>query len=247
MKITIFNGSPRAEKGNTHFMVKAFIEGAEKAGAVTNNIFLSKKKINPCMGCFTCWLKTPGICVFKDDMPTLLSEVLTSDIIVFAFPLYVDNVSGQMKIFMDRLMTLADPRITKDENGESRHQKRYDQPSPGVVVISNCGFPEYSHFQVVSLLFKRFARNLHSKVLGEIYRTEGELLCHKRLLLKPVQFKYKKLLIKCGEEIVKNLKLSEKTKKTLQKELVPKDFYVKEANKYIQKRLTQIQSKPKKV
>ena len=237
MKITVFNGSPRAEKGNTHFMVKAFIEGAEKAGAVTNNIFLSKKKINPCMGCFTCWLKTPGVCVFKDDMKSLHSEVLSSDIIVFAFPLYVDNVSGQMKIFMDRLMTLADPRITKDENGESRHQKRYDQPSPGVVVISNCGFPEYSHFQVVSLLFKRFARNLHSKVLGEIYRTEGELLCHKKLLLKPVQFKYKKLMNKCGEEIVKNNKLSQKTISALQKQLVPKDFYVKEANKYIQKRI----------
>ncbi|HPA63122.1 MAG TPA: flavodoxin family protein [Spirochaetota bacterium] len=243
MKITVFNGSPRAEKGNTHFMVKAFLEGAEKAGAVTNNVFLSKKKINPCMGCFTCWLKTPGICVFKDDMPALLSEVLTSDIIVFAFPLYVDNVSGQMKIFMDRLMTLADPRITKDENGESRHQKRYDQPSPGVVVISNCGFPEYSHFQVVSLLFKRFARNLHSKVLGEIYRTEGELLCHKRLLLKPVQFSYKKLMNKCGEEIVKNNKLSQKIITALQKQLVPKDFYVKEANKYIQKRINEIQSK----
>ena len=237
MKITVFNGSPRAEKGNTHFMVKAFLEGAEKAGAVTNNIFLSKKKINPCMGCFTCWLKTPGVCVFKDDMKSLLSEVLSSDIIVFAFPLYVDNVSGQMKIFMDRLMTLADPRITKDENGESRHQKRYDQPSPGVVVISNCGFPEYSHFQVVSLLFKRFARNLHSKVLGEIYRTEGELLCHKKLLLKPVQFKYKKLMNKCGEEIVNNNKLSPKTISALQKQLVPKDFYVKEANKYIQKRI----------
>ena len=237
MKITVFNGSPRAEKGNTHFMVKAFLEGAEKAGAVTNNIFLSKKKINPCMGCFTCWLKTPGVCVFKDDMKSLHSEVLSSDIIVFAFPLYVDNVSGQMKIFMDRLMTLADPRITKDENGESRHQKRYDQPSPGVVVISNCGFPEYSHFQVVSLLFKRFARNLHSKVLGEIYRTEGELLCHKKLLLKPVQFKYNKLMNKCGEEIVKNNKLSQKTISALQKQLVPKDFYVKEANKYIQKRI----------
>ncbi|HOU83372.1 MAG TPA: flavodoxin family protein [Spirochaetota bacterium] len=246
MKITVFNGSPRAERGNTHFMVKAFLEGAKKAGAVTNNIFLSKKKINPCMGCFSCWLITPGVCVFKDDIPSLLSEVLSSDVIVFAFPLYVDNVSGQMKIFMDRMMTLADPRITKDENGESRHQKRFNQQSPGVVVISNCGFPEYSHFQVISLLFNRFARNLHSKVLGEIFRTEGEILCHKRLLLKPVQFSYKRLLMKCGEEIVKNNKLSMKTKEALKKQLVPKDFYINEANKYIQKRLDETQFKTKK-
>jgi multimeric flavodoxin WrbA len=235
MKITVFNGSPRAEKGNTHFMVKAFLDGAESAGAETENIFIARRKINPCTGCFSCWLKNPGVCIFKDDMPELLQKFLASDIIVFASPLYVDNISGQTKVFMDRLVPLADPLITQDKKGESRHKKRYDQPPPKLVIISNCGFPEYSHFQVISHLFRRFARNLHSRVIAEIFRTEGELLTHRNIILKPVLFRYRKLMEQCGREIAAQKTLSQKTKNSLKKQLVPSGFYVREANRYIEK------------
>ena len=74
MKITVFNGSPQAENSNTNVMVEAFLEGARKGGAKTENIFLTHKKIHPCVACYCCWLKTPGKCAIQDDMAELLQK-----------------------------------------------------------------------------------------------------------------------------------------------------------------------------
>ena len=174
VKITIFNGSPRAENGNTHVMVEAFMKGAIQAGAEVENVFLSKKEINHCRGCFSCWLKTPGKCVINDDMAELLEKFVKSDVVVFATPLYVDNVTGIMKNFMDRIIPAGDPHFEKDRGGECVHVIRSEK-IPKLVVISNSGFPEQSHFQVLKLLFKRIARNMRTEVIGEIYRGGGAI------------------------------------------------------------------------
>ncbi len=237
MKITIFNGSPRAEAGNTHVMVEAFMKGARKGGAEVENVFLAKKEINPCRGCFSCWLKTPGKCVTKDDMAELLDKFVSSDIIVFATPLYVDNVTGIMKNFMDRLIPGGDPHFEKDEGGECVHIIRTEK-RPKLVVISNCGFPEQSHFQVLELLFKRVARNMRTEVIGEIYRGGGAILKDAPLVLKPVIRKYKKLLQKAGKEIVENERLSEGTRSKLEEQLIPEERYIAEANEYFDKLLS---------
>lgn len=231
MKITIFNGSPRAEAGNTHVMVEAFMKGARKGGAEVENVFLAKKEINPCRGCFSCWLKTPGECVIKDDMAELLKKFAGSDIVVFATPLYVDNVTGIMKNFMDRLIPGGDPHFEKDEGGECAHLMRSEKRVK-LVVISNCGFPEQSHFQVLELLFKRVARNMRTEVIGEIYRGGGAILKDAPLILKPVISKYKKLLQKAGKEIVENQRLSKETRLKLEKPFMSDDRYIAGANEY---------------
>jgi len=230
MKIIVFNGSPRGEKGNTHIMVEELLTGAKEAGAEVENVFLVKKNIKYCLGCFDCWTRTPGKCVIEDDMEELLPKFINSDIVVFATPVYIDNVTGIMKTFMDRLLPTADPHFERDANGEYRHRSRYEK-YPKIVVISNCGFPEQSHFQVLSLLFKRVARNMHSKLIAEIYCGGGEILKQKILILKPLIGKYKKLLRRAGKEIAENLRLSQETITKLEKPIVPYDQYIKGANK----------------
>ena len=230
MKITCFNSSPRKDKGNTHIICEEFLKGAREAGADTDYIFLSDKTIHHCKGCFYCWKKGKGKCTIDDDMSNLLEKFINSDIVVMATPLYVDNVSGIMKNFIDRLIPLADPHFEKDINNETRHVKRYEK-YPKIVVISNCGFPEQSHFKVLRLYFRRLARNMHSEVIGEIYRGEGELLNKNILLLKPIIWNYKKLLRKAGKEVVEKYNITESLQKELEKPLISTDRYFKGANK----------------
>jgi len=234
MKIVVFNGSPKAERGNTHVMVQEFLRGAEEAGAECENVFLAKKRIESCLGCYTCWMKTPGVCVHKDDMPELLSKYIAADILVFATPLYVDNVTGIMKMFMDRLIPVGLPEMEKDEHGETRHLQRYPK-SRKMVVISNCGFPDQSQFQVLQLYFRRVARNMHSEVIAELYRAAGGLLTIPDDRLRPFVESYKALVRKAGAEVVKNGKLSSETAGELERPLIPTpnfaDAFIEEANR----------------
>lgn len=233
MKITVFNGSPQAEKGNTNVMVEAFLEGARAAGAETENIFLAHKLIHHCAACYSCWLKTPGKCAIRDDMAELLPKIYASDLVVFATPLYVDNVTGIMKNFMDRMIPVADPHFEKDAGGECRHKTTSKVPK--IMVISNCGFPEQSHFQVLRLLFRRIARNMSTDLIAEIYRGGGAVLAEKSLVLLLPLRHYKSLLRKAGGEVVKHGKISDDLQRELEKPMIPDAEYIKGAAAYFDK------------
>lgn len=222
MRIVAFNGSPHAEKSNTHVMVDAFLAGARDAGADTENIFLARKKINHCLGCFSCWLKSPGTCIQADDMPELMKHYLSADVVVFATPLHVDNVSGTMKDFIDRLLPLGDPHFEKDPEGEVRHVSG-PKKDPRFFMMANSGFPEQSHFQVLRLLIRRMARNFSTDVAGEIYRGGGSLLQEEEL--KPLVDAYKVVLRTAGSELVKDGKLSPETIRRLEEPLIPAPNY----------------------
>jgi multimeric flavodoxin WrbA len=236
MKITAFNSSPRGAQGNTYVMVDSFLAGAKAAGAETEQVLLVEKNIKPCRGCFACWTKTPGRCVIKDDMAVLLEKVVASDIIVYATPLYVFNVSGLMKNFMDRKVVLVNPHFNLDESGVCRHLKQANQ-IPKYVIISNCGFPDQIHFNVLHEFFKVYAYQSNGKILAEIYRGEGELLTNAPAILQPVIQHYQKLLEEAGSQIVKNSQLTPELITELNQPLIPYDMYIQEANKQFDEKL----------
>jgi multimeric flavodoxin WrbA len=229
VKITAFNGSMRGSRSITHLIVNEFLEGAANAGAEVENVFLVKKKIAHCRGCLTCWIKTPGICMHKDDMAPLLEKYLESDIIIMATPVYIDNVTGLMKDFMDRLIPVMDPRFEPDENGETRHIKKHEK-YPAIFVISTCGFPEQSAFQVLRLLFERIGRNMDAEFLGGIYRSGGGFLAVEEPALAPMIDEYKGLVRQAGAQIAEKRKISAETAEKLEQQLLPTDLYNTQVN-----------------
>jgi len=101
MKILAIHGSPRTLRSTTRQLAQFVLDGAAETGAETEMIDLCDLRITPCTACEGCSFN--GICVFEDDMPALVERMKEADGIVFASPVYIDNVSGQMKIFFDRL------------------------------------------------------------------------------------------------------------------------------------------------
>ncbi|MTI69301.1 MAG: flavodoxin family protein [Firmicutes bacterium] len=231
MKIVVINGSPKGKASATNVMSKSFLKGAKEAGAETVNIFLSEKRIEHCKGCFSCWFNNPGKCIIDDDMKEVLKLAKGGDVFVLATPLYFDNISGMLKVFMDRMIVLGDPHMEKDQNGETRHIDSSKNSVPKLVLMSNCGFPEREHFQVISHWIKRAAHHMHTEVIGEIYASQGPLLTTSEKGLQPIISAYKKNLEKAGKEIVKNLKLSESTRAAINKNFIPNEIYLKETNR----------------
>ncbi len=221
MKITAFNGSPRAEQSNTNIIVQKFLEGAQSAGADVDNIFIINKNINHCNGCFSCWFKTPGQCVFNDDMKELLDKYISSDIVCFATPVYSWNVTAALKNFADRLIPFRRP-VTTQSDGNYDMEARIVK-SPDVVVISNCGFPGENNFDTIRQVFKSINPIL------EIYRNCGELLKTNNLEIKVSVEKYLEHVMEAGFEIV-NSNVSDNTKIKLQRELISPDKYLKMLN-----------------
>ena len=94
-------GSPR-RRGNTATLVDAALEELERGGCECTRIVLADKRIEFCSGHVFCGERP---CPHDDDMAGILEQVYAADGLLLATPIYYENVSGQMKTFMDRNAT----------------------------------------------------------------------------------------------------------------------------------------------
>lgn len=217
MKILAINGSPKGGSSNTWKLTRRFLEGmreglaetqgkglraqrprsqdgwTEETGIEIEEIQVNRLEIRPCLGCFSCWDKTPGKCCIQDDMREVIQKLLWADVTVWSFPLYYYTVPGGLKNLIDRQLPMVLPFMADNQEGtgSGSHPSRYDMDGKRHVLISTCGFysAEGNYDGVCSLFDHICGKDAYTAVFcgqGELFRVPelsqrtGEYLEHVR-------------------------------------------------------------------
>ncbi len=99
-KVIVISTSLRVGS-NSDMLADRFVEGAQAAGNEVEKISLAGKSLAFCKGCLAC--QKLGKCVIDDDANAIMQKVLGADVVCWASPIYYYEMSGQMKVLIDRM------------------------------------------------------------------------------------------------------------------------------------------------
>ena len=100
-KVLVISSSPRPNS-NSRELANKFVLGAKESGHDVELINICKEKINYCLGCGKCY--SSGVCIQKDGFNSIARKVEEADVLVLASPVYFYSMSGQLKVFIDRMV-----------------------------------------------------------------------------------------------------------------------------------------------
>jgi len=197
MNILVLNGSPNLDKGTTGTVTKTLEKGLNKTNPTITTKYAYKLNVNPCQGCFSCWSKTPGQCIHKDDVEQLLPLVADSDILILATPVYVDGMTGPLKTLLDRLIPLIKGRVELRDD-HMRHLVRNNVKKGKIVLVSTSGFAEMDNFGPLVTHVKALSKNLGRNYAGEVLVPSAWYYKYDEKVLGPSS----ELIESAGEELV---------------------------------------------
>ncbi len=100
MKIIIINGSHR-KNGATALILHEMYQKLETYPNAEIQFYnVADLNLKYCVGCCKCYKN--GKCIFNDDIEKLSGAIETADGIIIGSPTYASNVSGQIKVIIDR-------------------------------------------------------------------------------------------------------------------------------------------------
>ncbi len=188
-------------------MLNHLVKGMNEVGAKIEMVNLCETNIKDCIGCFTCWTKTPGTCIHKDDMTVdLFPKWLASDIVIYATPLYNFFMAGTLKKFIERTLPSFLPyfKVYKDRMYHPLRQK-----IPAIVMLSVASMPDKSQFDALSTYIRLYCDAPGGKLLAEIYRSASEVM-----MMPFMQEKVKDIIAatrRAGQELVQSMQISNNT------------------------------------
>lgn len=90
--------------------------------------------INGCLGCFNCWVKTPGRCIIEDSYTEMPKYILEGGTFVIITKIKYGCYTSYVKNIIDRSIGILLP-FFQIVNGELHHLPRYNNSALKFIVI----------------------------------------------------------------------------------------------------------------
>ena len=227
MNVLLVRGNPR-KNGFTQYLVDRFATGLREAGAQVTDVDLTAEEyvLQPCLGCYHCWLVKPGQCVHHDPMEKLLPVILEADVLVCATPVYYFAMSSYLKAFFERAFPLTAEGLEPSKMGLLRNRLR--EPAKWrhkkFISITVGALRSRDAYEPINQTFRLIADTLGMELGGQLTRPESHLLPYK--LSKPMTLKrVESAFLKAGYEAGTTGQLSAKTMVDAELSLSPDEKY----------------------
>jgi len=184
MKVLLVRSNPR-KSGFTQYLTDLFAEGVRETDAELVDVDLTTLSIQPCVGCYHCWIVHPGQCVHSDAMNDLLRVVVEAQVIVCATPLYYFSMSSYLKAFFERLLPLSAQGLENSRLGMHRNRLRYPEQwgQKTLITIVTGALRNAAAYEGIQVTFRLIADTLEMELGGQLIRPESYLLPYR--LSKP--------------------------------------------------------------
>lgn len=161
MKVVLLNGSNN-KNSPEYMVVSSFILKLKENNWSVKSYDLFQEEVATCIGCFGCWLKTPGECVLSDIGQEIIKDAAQADLLILFTPVTFGGYSFHLKKVVDRLIPNILPFFTKI-NGEIHHKLRY-KSMPKFMVFGSVAAEEtgLNNKKTFKALVKRNAINFHA-------------------------------------------------------------------------------------
>ncbi|HNQ67644.1 MAG TPA: flavodoxin family protein [Bacteroidales bacterium] len=172
MKISVLNFSLR-KTGRTSKVFYPFIKGLQKSKDNKIELYhLTDWEIKNCQGCSHCWFIDPGNCIINDDFSKQIKNIITSDLIVFASPIWVGNGTHLFRTFAERLFGTIKPDFIEHPNHIYGHNNLQNRQIK-TILISTCALPGYHNFSSLIENIKSFDYLCNFNFIGSLLKSQS--------------------------------------------------------------------------
>jgi len=164
MNIVVLNGVPEGYDSRMSGYVEELVKALMTRGHTVNEFRLHEMKIKYCTGCFGCFVKTPGVCLIKDDAEKVCREYIQSDLAIMASPVITGFTSALLKRVQDRLIPAILPFV-EVIHGEFHHPARYDTLPLLGLLLEKGDDTDDEDIDIITSIYQRVVINLHSELV----------------------------------------------------------------------------------